>query len=539
MSDTQQRFSAAGLRRITIQLPRGDVTLERIAGQDVVVDAEKPLSSSRRDDELLIGGTGPTTKRPRMEMRMGDGMRMRMGEGMEMRIEGELSGIGAQITDVVGTALDAVFGDGTFGSGGGDVRIGIPAILELPEITVTTGGGDLSCADLAAIWTLHTGVGEARLRGCGGRLTLKTGSGDVDVQGFEGPVACTSGSGSIVAATIAGRSELRTGNGEIRVDGCPSGGTVLTGAGEVELKGIGGTWNIRSGSGDIEVRVRESASLEIVTGSGDVGIAGGALTALRVQTSSGDVRCKSILVGPQHTILSGHGDIDLELADPPGARLQVITGHGEVESAFPLVRVGKQGPRSGVRYVGNAGESSIDVELRTSAGDIRIGRRRADDTYHTWEDAAPAAADAPRREVPLPPHPPSQPTAPVAPGVPTPPDPPAAPLAPRRPAAPGYHLEGEDSPEHDDLLEGGQGRALDPLMREARIATEHDISAVDPGRAAGVAGSDVAAPALGAAIHSAQPAAAGRLAVLRSLQRGEISADEAAMLLDAAERTGG
>jgi len=54
-----------------------------------------------------------------------------------------------------------------------------------------------------------------------------------------------------------------------------------------------------------------------------------------------------------------------------------------------------------------------------------------------------------------------------------------------------------------------------------------------------VAGSDAAAPALGAAIHSAQPAAAGRLAVLRSLQRGEINADEAAMLLDAAERAGG
>jgi len=518
MSDTQQRFSAAGLRRITIQLPRGDVTIDRIAGQDVVVDAEKPLSSSRRDDELLIGGTGPTAKRPRMEMRMGDGMRMRMGDGMEMRIEGELSGLGAQITDVVGTALDAVFGDGTFGSGGGDVRVGIPAILELPEITVTTGGGDLSCADLTAIWTLHTGVGEARLRGCGGRLALKTGSGDVDVQGFKGPVACTSGSGSIVAATIAGRSELRTGNGEIRVDGCPSGGTVLTGAGEVELKGVGGTWNIRSGSGDIGVRVRESAALEIVTGSGDVGIAGGALTALRVQTSSGDVRCESILVGPRHTILSGHGDIALELSDPPGARLQVITGHGEVESTFPLVRVGKQGPQSGVRYVGNAGESSIDVELRTSAGDIRIGRRRTDNPRADPAGdvpTVPTTADVPHRQESIVPRPPARPTAPVAPVAPTSSDPSAAPLDPRRPAAPGYHLDGEDSPEHDDLPAGAQGRAV------------------------GVAGSDAAAPALGAAIHSAQPAAAGRLAVLRSLQRGEINADEAAMLLDAAERAGG
>ena len=535
MSDTQQRFSAAGLRRITIQLPRGDVTIERIAGQDVVVDAEKPLSTSRRDDELLIGGPAPATKRPRMEMRMGDGMRMRMGDGMEMRIEGELSGIGAQITDVVGTALDAVFGSGTFGSGC-DMRIGLPATLELPEIAVTTGEGDLACVDLTAIWSLHTGVGEARLRGCGGRLTLKTGSGDIDVQGFEGSVACTSGSGSIAATAIAGRSELRTGNGEIRVDGCPASGTVLTGAGDVELKGVGGTWNIRSGSGDIEVRVRESASLEIVTGSGDVGIAGGALTALRVQTSSGDVRCESILVGPQHTILSGHGDITLELADPPGARLQVITGHGEVESAFPLVRVGKQGPQSGVRYVGNAGESTIDVELRTSAGDIRIGRRRTDDTYHAWEEAAPAA-DMPHREVPLSPRPPARPTAPVAPRPPTPPDPPAAPLAPRRPAAPNYHFEGEDSPAHDDLPEGNGGRVLDPLIREARIGTEHDIPAVDPPRSSGVAEPDVAAPTLGAAIDSAQPAT-GRLAILRSLQRGEINADEAAMLLDAAERAG-
>ena len=519
MSDSQQRFNAAGLRRITVQLPRGDVRLERIEGQNVVVEAEKPLSAFLRDAELVIGGSGPTAKRPRMEMRMGDGMRMRMGDGMEMRIDGELSGLGAQITDVVGTALDAVFG-GTFGLGDGNLRIGIPAMLELPEIMVTTGSGDLACADLTAIWTLRTGFGEARLRGCGGRLTLQTGSGEIDVQGFEGPAACVSGSGGIATTRIAGQAELRTGNGDIKVDGCPAGGKVLTGAGEIELNGVGGTWSIRSGSGDIGVRVRESASLEIVTGSGDVGIAGGALTALRVQTSSGDIRCESLLVGQQHTIVSGHGDIELHLADPPGARLQVITGHGEVDSAFPLVRVGKQGPQSGVRYVGNAGESTIDVELRTSAGDIRIARRRGDDTY-VDRAATASPSRVPDRMEPTPPNPPS-------PIPPAPPAPPVAPIAPhspinlvalRRPAASTHPTEGTDGREQNLPEDRSRHVGLsDPALA---------IPTPDPG-----------VPTPGAASPTTQPAA-GRLAILRSLQRGEISADEAALLLDAAERAGG
>lgn len=511
MSDSQQRFSAAGLRRITVQLPRGDVRIERIEGQDVVVEAEKPISASQRDAELVIGGTGPAAKRPRREMRMGEGMRMRMGDGMEMRIDGELSGLGAQITDVVGTALDAVFG-GTFGLGDGDLRVGIPAMLELPEIMVTTGSGDLACADLTAIWTLRTGFGEARLRGCGGRLTLQTGSGEIDVQGFEGPAACVSGSGSIATTRIAGRAELRTGNGEIKVDGCPAGGTVLTGAGEIELNAIGGTWSIRSGSGDIGVRVRESASLEIVTGSGDVGIAGGALTALRVQTSSGDVRCESLLVGQQHTIVSGHGDIELHLADPPGARLQVITGHGEVDSAFPLVQVGKQGPQSGVRYVGNAGESTIDVELRTSAGDIRIARRRGDDT-DVDRAAAASPSRAPNRMEPTPPAPPAPPVAPTAPHSPT------NLVALRGPAASTYATQGADGREQD--IPEGRSRPIGLAGPALAIPTP-----------------DLGVPTPGAASPTTQPAG-GRLAILRSLQRGEISADEAALLLDAAERTGG
>ena len=521
MSDSQQRFSAAGLRRITVQLPRGDVRIERIDGQDVVVEAEKHISASQRDAELVISGSGPAAKRPRMEMRMGDGMRMRMGDGMEMRIDGELSGLGAQITEVVGTALDAVFGGGTFGIGDGDLRIGIPTMLELPEIMVATGSGDLACADLTAVWTLRTGSGEARLRGCGGRLTLQTGSGEIDVQGFEGPAACVSGSGGIATTKIAGRAELRTGNGEIKVDGCPAGGTVLTGAGEIELNSIGGIWSIRSGSGDIEVRVRESASLEIVTGSGDVEIAGGALTALRVQTSSGDIRCESLLVGQQHTIVSGHGDIELHLADPPGARLQVITGHGEVDSAFPLVHVGKQGPQTGVRYVGNAGESTIDVELRTSAGDIRIVRRRGDDTY-VDRAATASPSRVPDRMEPAPPHPPSSPIppAPVAP--------PVAPIAPhsrtnlvplRGPAASTHPTQGADGRE-ENLPED---RSRPVGLSDPALA----IPTPDPG-----------VPTPGAASPTPQ-SAAGRLAILRSLQRGEISAEEAALLLDAAERTGG
>jgi hypothetical protein len=469
VSERETSFAAAGLRRITVHLSRGTVTVQRIHGENVTIQASEPVEVARTDDELLVGSEG-AGKASWLHGDLGK-LKVRFGEGDRADTEGSwlnLATLGSQISDAVTGALRGLLGS--------DVVIGIPAVLEYPTLRVTTGLGDVRASQVTADWSIHSGLGDIELLRCSGGLSAQSGKGDVRVEEFGGRVSCTTGAGEIRLHQLAGRLEARTGAGDVLVSGALDGGDVHSGAGDLRAEGVAGDWTLRSGQGDLLVRVGpQGGALTMRTGSGDIRVEGDALRDLRAQTASGDVLCESVLVGGPHELVTQNGDIVLVLGDPPGARLQILTGYGDVVSDYPLVRVGRQGPptANGARYVGNVGDSAVEIVLRTAHGDVRV-RRRPEEPGALAQTARPATSSFGE-----------------TPGT----------------GMAGAAAQTETYPSASVAVQQPQD-----------IRTNADASGLARDPQDGMAPQD--------------PRTSARLRVLQSLQRGEISAQEAAILLD-------
>jgi DUF4097 and DUF4098 domain-containing protein YvlB len=465
VSGFHDRFPVEGLRRIELRISRGDIRLERISGDMIEVESNDPVQVDVHESTLSI--------------RPGNRVFPERSRGKTQPFFGpELGDIGASIGEMVSNAVDSIMkAEIRFGSfGAADVRIGIPAVLERPEIVA------------------YTGMGEIEMEGLAGDCALQSSSGDITIRRGSGALQATTGRGELSIDEFEGRITARTGSGDATLSDCRAEGAVHTGSGTIECTKISGTWSLQSGAGDVEVRVKDEGALKIATGAGDITVHDGSLSSLSVQSGSGDVECTSILTGHRHQLVTGHGDITIAIADQPGARFQVLTRNGDVRSEYPLVAVGKQGRYSygGGRFVGNIGDSTIDVELRTSSGDISIKRRgpsNANEQYSTSESSASRAAESGSRRADsnsfgFPP------SAVVSPDVPIPP---LAPLAP-----PSYMNTAESSSESSSQPEDHSAEDTTQPFRET----------------------------------GGNP----RLAVLENLQYGKISVAEAAKLLEAIDR---
>jgi hypothetical protein len=451
MADFEQRISIEGLRHISARLSRGEIVLHRIDGDTMLIEADGALECTREGDALMVGLShlNPFQQRPRD------------AASSRRRFVTGLGDLGEFIDDVVTRSFDSIF-SGEFLPGGGnaDVRIGIPAVLENPVLEAVTHHGDIRLEGIHAQTMLRTGSGDIRVREAGGSLEVSSGMGDVEIKAVTGRVSAT------------------TGSGDISLDACLEGGLVHTGSGDVNGRGLGGVWRLHSGSGDIQVQVAGDASLDIATGAGDVSVTGGATRRLQLQSGSGDLTIKSVLLGERHQLSTGNGDITLGIADPPGARLQIITRSGSVRSDYPLVMVGKQGPqtRGSARFVGNIGDSSVDVEVRTGSGDVHVIRLDSGPFYQAGAASSTAGASY---------------------------------AAASRPEAPSRDPNTSPAP----VFEAETGSGSEET----------------------VAGDDWAVPTPAPVPAPATTGGDPRLRILESLKNGEISVEEASMLIGALE----
>jgi DUF4097 and DUF4098 domain-containing protein YvlB len=458
VSEFSESIPIEGIRRVEVRIPRGDIDVRRVSGDAIEVQSDGAITFVRDEDSVQI--------RPG-----GSGQRLRSRIKPPVPFPGEGSSFGAAIGEMVSGAVESILAvDFNFsGFGSCDMKVGIPASLELPELFFSTGMGEIKVEDLSANCSLVTSKGEIEATNCSGSLRASTGMGDVTIDHFAGPVT---------AHTGAGDADLKD---------CDGGGVMQTGSGDIKADEIAGAWSVRSGAGDVDIRVAGEASLEVVSGAGDISVDRGSLHRLTVHSGSGDVECKSLLAGPRHQIVTGHGDITVAIADPPGARLQILTRNGEVKSEYPLVGVGKQGryAGSGGRYVGSIGDSVIDLELRTTSGDISIKRRAPGEgarrDYESY--ARPLAPETPLEFGPA--------------GFSAPPAPPGF-SVPLEPPARGAELDRPISPSMPDTH--APGRAWDS-------GRDAPVSRGNP-----------------------------RLAILENLQAGKISVNEATALLDSLAR---
>lgn len=316
----------------------------------------------------------------RVELKKGD-IHVRAGEGLDWKLEWSSDGKEGPELEREGDLLRVRHRANGFLPGGldakrMDIRLLMPLGVQVVELR--TGLGRVEAEGLDGRLNLTTGNGAMSLRSSRGEAGLNTGNGEVSINDFTGEVTASTGNGRVNVNLLRGKLALNTGNGQIEVLDVDGRVRASTGNGDLRLVSVAGEVELNTGHGQVEIGAPRSLLVQASSAMGSVHIEGGSLRGLRVNSTMGEVECASTLEAGKYELSSGMGAIILHLATRETARVDAQTGFGQVDSDFPLVRVGRSGPMGfgGVRMVGSIGEGDpqVNVSLRSGKGPIRLLR---------------------------------------------------------------------------------------------------------------------------------------------------------------------
>ncbi len=255
-----------------------------------------------------------------------------------------------------------------------DLEVALPASVR--RLQLSTGHGDVEVEGVDADLELETGHGDIRA-GNGARGELHTGRGDIHVGAWRGRLSTNTGRGNIEVDAAPEGLEASTGRGDVQVGSAGGRVEASTGRGNLVFGRLSGDAELQSGKGDVVVTDLADARLEAQTSRGNIAL-DGRVARLRVRLSHGDATCRCAFVGEGFEVVTDRGDLHVELTEESPLRVEVIASHGRVESTLPLVRVGRPGPAGAFsqRYVASLGGTNPTATLRlfSGHGDVWIGR---------------------------------------------------------------------------------------------------------------------------------------------------------------------
>lgn len=189
-------------------------------------------------------------------------------------------------------------------------------------------------------WVVSRHGDSISVRDDGGGWRLRGGSARVRIAVPDGTAAVlTTGSGDVSVLVSTGRTAVTTASGDVRV-GIAAALTVKTASGDVTIDRVAGDVNVKSASGDVQA-ASVGGELHSSSASGDV----------RVEQLHGDAR-----------IATASGDI--RVARFEGGSFSANTVSGDVWLGVPSGR-------------------SVDLDVKTLSGDVRLPERRSGATEAT------------------------------------------------------------------------------------------------------------------------------------------------------------
>lgn len=275
-----------------------------------------------------------------------------------------------------------------------DVRISVPNGVQ--SVDLQTGLGRVQAAGVEGRLALNTGNGAVTLHASRGEAILRSGNGELSVEDHEGHLTACTGNGRVSVHRLKGGLDLNTGNGRIEAVEVEGEVRASTGNGQVHLVRVAGEAELNTAHGQVEISEPVALLARATSAAGSVHVSGGSLRGLRVNSTMGGVKCSSLLEAGSYDLSSHMGSIELDLSTRATARIDAQTGFGQVESDFPLVRVGRSGPMGfgGVRMVGSVGdgEPQVEISLRSGKGTIRVRRGTLGSEPHPSKSATKPAS---------------------------------------------------------------------------------------------------------------------------------------------------
>ncbi|MFA9430483.1 DUF4097 domain-containing protein [Egicoccus sp. AB-alg2] len=160
---------------------------------------------------------------------------------------------------------------------------GVQAQLDLANVDVVTGSGDVTLGDVTGSVAVRVASGRVRLGRVGGALDVDTGAGALDVVSVEGGVKIRTASGAIDLGRVGGHVKITAAAGDVRIACADHGQLAVTATtGNVDIgvpPGRGLHLDLSSTIG--KVRSELDAAPEGVPGAPDL--------VLRVRSTTGDV----------------------------------------------------------------------------------------------------------------------------------------------------------------------------------------------------------------------------------------------------------
>lgn len=329
-----ERMTLEG-NRVSVYNLAGKVTVERGTGNSVIVEVTRGGADARQlrlEERTMDGRTALCVVYPNERIvypRIG-----RSSSSNSSFTRGDCRGGGS--SGWFGTRRIEVAGRGDGAEAWADLRVLVPAGR---DVQIKHMVGDVEVTGVDATLFVDVGSSSVTTRDTRGTLNLDSGSGDMTVTGHQGDLSVDVGSGGI------------------RID-----------------RVSGATISVDAGSGSIRGADLQADELLIDTGSGGIDVTAVSARRLRLDTGSGSTRAALTSSPSDVNIDTGSGSVTLTLPSSFGARVDISTGSGGIDSDFEM----RDGRIRRNEMRGTIGDGRGNVTIETGSGSVHLRRVATD-----------------------------------------------------------------------------------------------------------------------------------------------------------------
>lgn len=205
------------------------------------------------------------------------------------------------------------------------------------------------------------------VNGVNGAVEASSQAGSITVQGRPRSVEATAHAGAVTADVETDRATLTAMAGAVRLSGTVRQRAEITAmAGSVEVPAAVNELEISALNGAVRVANVTGGRVEITSVSGSVTVSGSQLRG-NVNSVSGSMVVSGTLGGALN-VESHAGSVELRLPANTGARVDITSFSGGVQSDWRLTRDGRE-------WHGTLGRGGPNVNISTFSGSVKLTRR--------------------------------------------------------------------------------------------------------------------------------------------------------------------